>query len=65
MSLNKFWFNESLILYQNVSHRKLADWFFDGFFVDWMIQDRINNAEGRVAEAARQVENILKRLQSF
>ena len=42
-----------------------ADWFFDGFFVDWMVQDRINNARVQVAEAIRQVENILRRLQSF
>lgn len=42
-----------------------ADWFFDGFFVDWMVQDRINNAGSQVAEAIGQVENILRRLQSF
>ena len=42
-----------------------ADWFFDGFIVDWMVQDRINNAGSQVAEAIGQVENILRRLQSF
>lgn len=39
-----------------------ADWFFDGFFVDWMVQDRINKAREQVSEAIRQVEDILRRL---
>lgn len=39
-----------------------ADWFFDGFFVDWMVQERINKAGDQVAEAIRQVENILRQL---
>ena len=28
-----------------------ADYFFDGFVVDWMVQDRINNARHQVEEA--------------
>lgn len=36
-----------------------ADWFFDGFVVDWMVQDRINQASRQVAEAIRRVEEIL------
>ena len=39
-----------------------ADWFFDGFVVDFMVQDRINKAQGQVEEAIRRVENILHRL---
>ena len=39
-----------------------ADWFFDGFFVDWMIQDRINKAREQVSEAIRQVEDVLRKL---
>lgn len=39
-----------------------ADWFFDGFFVDCMVQDRINKAREQVSEAIRQVEDILRRL---
>lgn len=39
-----------------------ADWFFDGFVVDWMVQDRINRARNQVAEAIRRVEDILKQL---
>lgn len=40
-----------------------ADWFFDGFVVDWMVQDRINQASNQVAEAIRRVEEILRQLQ--
>lgn len=39
-----------------------ADWFFDGFFVDWMVQERINQASRQVAEAIRRVEGILGQL---
>ena len=42
-----------------------ADWFFDGFIVDWMVQERINKARSQVAEAIWQVENILRQLESF
>ena len=40
-----------------------ADWFFDGFVVDWMVQDRIKQASNQVTEAVRRVEDILKQLQ--
>lgn len=40
-----------------------ADWFFDGFFVDWMVQDRINQASDQVSNAIYRVENILGQLQ--
>lgn len=39
-----------------------ADWFFDGFVVDWMVQDRINQASRQVAEAIRRVEGILRQV---
>lgn len=41
-----------------------ADLFFDGFIVDWMVQDRINKAGGQVEEAIRRVEGILRELQN-
>lgn len=41
-----------------------ADLFFDGFIVDWMVQDRINKAGGQVEEATRRVEGILRELQN-
>ena len=42
-----------------------ADWFFDGFVVDWMVQDRINQASRQVAEAIRRVEGIVRQLQRY
>ena len=36
-----------------------ADWFFDGFAVDWMVQSRINQAREKVGEAIYRVESIL------
>lgn len=41
-----------------------ADFFFDGFVVDWMVQDRINQASGQVEEAIRRVEGILRQIYS-
>ena len=40
-----------------------ADYFFDGFVVDWVIQDRINNARRQVEEAIRRTESIVNQLQ--
>lgn len=42
-----------------------ADWFFDGLVVDWMVQDRINQASRQVAEAIQRVEGILRQLQRY
>ena len=42
-----------------------ADYFFDGFFVDWMVQDKINRAKDQVAEAIRQVERVMDQLQAI
>ena len=39
-----------------------ADWFFDGFAVDWMVQSRINQAKEQVEEAIYRVERILSGL---
>ena len=36
-----------------------ADWFFDGFVVDFMVQSQINSARRQVDEAIRRVEDIL------
>ena len=40
-----------------------ADYFFDGCVVDWMVQDRINNARHQVEEAIRRTEYIINQLQ--
>lgn len=42
-----------------------ADWFVDGFFVDWVVQDRINKASDQVDNAIRRVEAILSQLQDY
>lgn len=40
-----------------------ADFFFDGFVADWLVQKRINNARSQVNEAIRRTEQILRQLQ--
>ena len=42
-----------------------ADWFFDSFLVDWMVQDQINKARDQVEQAIWQVETILRQLQRY
>ena len=42
-----------------------ADYFFDGFFVDWMVQDKIDRAKEQVSEAIRQVERVMDQLQAI
>ena len=41
-----------------------ADWFFDGFLSDFVVQDRINEARRQVGEALRRVDSILNRLRN-
>jgi hypothetical protein len=41
-----------------------ADYFMDGFLVDWMVQDRIREARDRVAHAGNQVIALLRRLRA-
>lgn len=42
-----------------------ADYFFDGFFIDWMVQDKINRAKDQVSEAIRQVERVMDQLRAI
>lgn len=39
-----------------------ADYFFDGFVVDWMVQDQINSARRQVEEAIRRTEAVVNQL---
>ncbi len=39
-----------------------ADFFFDGFLTDVLVQSKINNAKKQVREAGRRVEEVLRRL---
>ena len=48
---------------QFLRNMHFADYFFDGFVVDWMVQDRINNARHQVEEAIRRTEYIINQLQ--
>ena len=42
-----------------------ADWFFDNFFVDWMVQDRIDKARDQVRDAIWKVENVMRELERY
>ena len=42
-----------------------ADWFFDGFAVDFLVQERINKARRQVEEAISRTEFILNQLNSL
>jgi hypothetical protein len=39
-----------------------ADFFFDGFVADWLVQDRINEARRQVEDAIRRVQEIIRQL---
>jgi hypothetical protein len=39
-----------------------ADFFFDGFVADWLVQDRINEARRQVENAIRRVQEIIRQL---
>ena len=41
-----------------------ADYFFDGFLADMMVQSRIREAQRQVNDAIYRVENILSRLRT-
>ena len=44
---------------------RFADFFFDGFVADWMVQSKIRNAERQVKQAIYKVENIRRQLWSM
>lgn len=39
-----------------------ADFFFDGFLADFMVQSRINESRARLEDACRRVEDVLRML---
>ena len=41
-----------------------ADYFFDGFLADMMVQSRIHDAQRQVDDAIYRVESILSRLRN-
>lgn len=42
-----------------------ADFFFDGFISDILVQSKINEARGQCAEAIRRTKELLTRLQQY
>lgn len=41
---------------------RFADYFFDDFFSDWMVQSKIRKGQKKIQTAIRQVENIRRQL---
>lgn len=41
---------------------RFADYFFDDFFSDWMVQSKIRKGQKKIQKAIRQVENIRRQL---
>jgi hypothetical protein len=39
-----------------------ADFFFDGFVADWLVQERINEARRQVEDAIRRVQEVIRQL---
>lgn len=44
---------------------RFADYFFDGFFVDLAVMEKINNSKSNVESTKRQIESVLSKLQSM
>ena len=44
---------------------RFADFWFDGIFADWMVQDKIRASADRVYEISRKIEMVLTRLQQL
>lgn len=42
---------------------RFADYFFDGLFVDWMVNDQISQSQSRIQETLSRLENIQSHLQ--
>ena len=42
-----------------------ADFFFDGFFADIMVQSKIRQAQDKIDDAIDQVESLLRKLRSY
>jgi hypothetical protein len=43
---------------------KMADYWFDGFITDWIVQGRIKNSHEQVLEAIRKIRPVVNQLQS-
>lgn len=44
---------------------RFADYFFDNFFTDWAVLDKINESQKNVKNTKRQIEEVISRLHSM
>lgn len=44
---------------------RFADYFFDGFIADWMVQSKIEKAREQIWQAMNQITTIQKRLKQM
>lgn len=44
---------------------KFADYFFDGLFVDWAVQDRIKRSKNQVQQIKEQIEKVMDQLEQM
>lgn len=47
------------------SFLSFADFFFDGFIADYMVQTKISDAKDKIDEAIRKVESLLRELKTY
>lgn len=47
------------------SFETFADFFFDGFLVDWMVQSKMNESADEVEAARGQVKQVLSKLEKM
>ena len=43
----------------------VADFIFDGVIADWMVKDRIGNAQRQVEDTRRQISQLITRLEEM
>lgn len=42
-----------------------ADFFFDGFVADWLVQGQINQARGQIQDAINRVRNVMDQINRY
>ena len=58
----------SVTLNHTIDHSeflRFADWFFDGLFVDWMVQDKIHDFQSEISSVQSRVRGIQTRLSAM
>ena len=48
--------------FENNGFLRFADWFFDGFFVDWSVQSEINQAREQINQTYEAIKNLQNQL---